>query len=161
MRRFFEKKFLKQKFINHQNYNMLVEQYSKLISCFAKYNVPKVEYFSINDIFEVTYKIIVEVGSQFPIKILGNSGTGKSTFLSLLFIYLYNKLSENNYKYIPVYLDLHYYLKLESSNAAQSFEQDFKIITEVSKKYINSFIVVIVDSIEVTCLLLFTTIIAI
>ena len=43
------------------------------------------------------------------IKIKGPDGTGKSTFLSILYIYLYNYCRKNGFSFYPFYINLHFY----------------------------------------------------
>jgi 5'-deoxynucleotidase YfbR-like HD superfamily hydrolase/predicted amidohydrolase len=131
-------------------FKTLEAQYSNLFSCFIECDIPDKD--KINNIFEATYEIIIKENDEnnaFPIKLTGNHGTGKSKFLSIFFIYLFNKIKKsNNYEYIPVYLDLHRYAKINEQDLQGNINNTFEIIFNVCKKFPDSYIILMIDSVE-------------
>ena len=76
-------------------------------SCSTFYNEQqeKIRY-EDNNIFE-HFACLTDAGSErYVFSIKGEPGTGKSTFLTLEYLYMFNKFYSGNYKYIPFYFDV-------------------------------------------------------
>jgi len=132
-----------------KKFNFSPYKYSELFSFFIECDM--LDNDKINNIFETTYEIITKEEKEdnaFPIKITGNSGTGKSKFLSILFQYLFNKIEINDFKYIPFYLGLHSYAEMKESESRIEIENAFKIIFAICKELPNSYIILMIDSVE-------------
>jgi len=148
-RKYLENIFPRIQSIENENIELLTEQYSNLLINFIT-NFDDNEIIHNKNIFLYSYEIIIapEINNPYPIQILGKPGTGKRTFLSILYKFVFHKLKDNNYMFIPFYLDLHYFITLEANEARAKIDDILSLFNSIKNEYTNSKIVFIIDSIE-------------
>lgn len=102
-------KYIKERYREEELPNQTIEVYSDLfkLSIDVLDNDRKVEI--DKNIFDFVREDILTQKKGNLIKILGPDGTGKSTFLSILYIYLYRYCLENGFSFYPFYINLHFY----------------------------------------------------
>lgn len=101
--------FIKQKFRSKNlSYNAF-DNYSDLLKQLISINDTYKELKITENLFEYIRNLICSSPSTYPLKVQGPAGTGKSTFLSLLYLYLYQFSVTKNCNFIPFYMDLHCY----------------------------------------------------
>ena len=81
--------------------------YSELFQYFVKVKNDDSEEQKVENLFEFIVDKVHQTQNENYIKILGPDGTGKSTFLSLLYLYLYESYCENRLQEYPYYINLH------------------------------------------------------
>jgi len=106
---FIMKKYIKARYRTKELSERDIKLYSDLfklsIDIFIDHN--KVE---LNkNIFDFVREDILTQKKGNLIKIVGPDGTGKSTFLSILYIYLYNYCLNHGFSFYPFYINLHFY----------------------------------------------------
>ncbi|GAA6490755.1 MULTISPECIES: HD domain-containing protein [Eubacteriales] len=106
-----------------------------------------------NNIFEFVKKAIIECkDKQDVIKIVGPDGTGKSSFLSILYTYLYKYCIDENI--CPFYINLHFYDSIISDDDYQGeitknkINEDVRDIKEFIEEYPDLTYVFIIDGNE-------------
>lgn len=106
---FIIKNYIKERYRKQKPSGQDLEIFSDLFKlCIDVFdNEKKVE---INkNIFDFVREDILTQKQENLIKIEGPDGTGKSTFLSILYIYLYLYCEKNGFSFCPFYINLHYY----------------------------------------------------
>ncbi|TMU57456.1 TIR domain-containing protein [Flagellimonas algicola] len=84
-----------------------------------------------NGIFEDILGYVKNANSEIPLLISGHPGSGKSTFLSILFYYFWNKYSESLFEYTPIFVDVDIYNSyLEIEQARKAFVRDIEPIRD-------------------------------
>ncbi len=109
LHRFVMENYIKERYRGQELSEQDVEAYSDLFKLCIDVldNEKKVE---VNkNIFEFVRKDILTKDKQNLIKVVGPDGTGKSTFLSILYIYLYSHCLKNGFTFYPFYINLHFY----------------------------------------------------
>lgn len=106
------------------------ESYSNLFSYIICSDNVKISSGSKTIFFDLASRIVESTG-DYPIKLSGIVGSGKTTFLSVLYKYLYEQSKLTNYSFIPFYIDLHY---LENQNFIE-ISTDYK---KYAKEIINN-----------------------
>ena len=86
-----------------------------------------------DNVFEELLSLLITTNSKCPLKVSGIVGTGKSTFLSILYLYIYKKFQQGIINLYPFYIDLHRYL---ITNTKES--QDVIYILDSIKKEIEA-----------------------
>lgn len=104
------------------------------------------------NIFDYIRENILSQENENLIKVVGADGTGKSTFLSILYLYLYNYCVNNNFSFFPFYINLHYYdSKVNNSSQNDVKEimyEDLKIFKRLVEDYPNIPYIIIIDGNE-------------
>lgn len=103
-----------EKFIKKRVSNLKIEQktfdsYSELFEFFIKVRNDDFEEQNVDNYFEFIVDKVHQTDNENYIKILGPDGTGKSTFLSILYLYLYECYCKGKLQEYPFYINLHYY----------------------------------------------------
>lgn len=106
------------------------------------------------NIFEFIRENILLQEEKNLIKITGPDGTGKSTFLSILYIYLYEYCMQHGFTYYPFYINLHYYDKFiqgpsfEEKQVRDIITSDLKALSDIAHTYPNLPCIIIIDGDE-------------
>ncbi len=102
-------KFLKKRYQKREKLEGKYKAYSDFFKLFVEVTEEEKGIISVDNFFDFVKKNINEnVGEDF-IKICGPDGTGKSSFLMILYQYLYECFLRGEIKVYPFYIDLHYY----------------------------------------------------
>lgn len=86
----------------------------------------------VDNLFEFVKEKIKYKPDENFIRISGPDGTGKSTFLSILYMYLYECYIKQEISIYPFYINLHYYDK-----AVVGRESEFKKVEQISRMIAN------------------------
>ncbi len=128
--------------------------YSELFQYFVKVKNDDSEEQKVENLFEFIVDKVHQTQNENYIKILGPDGTGKSTFLSLLYLYLYESYCENRLQEYPYYINLHYYDRevvdvrcLEEINGAieKKIREDLKELLKLSESNEETNFLIIID----------------
>ncbi len=129
--------------IETQGLELTCQKYTQYFSIACQ--IPEtVKYIKDTCMFKELVDIIIETNSKFPLYISGEIGTGKSSFLTLLYL----SLKKWGRDIVPLYFDLHSFEIQDKQVALQRFEEETdlfeKIIAEEKEKYI----ILIIDGID-------------
>lgn len=106
---FIMKKYIKERYreaeLSGQDINLYSEMFKLFVDINNGDNIVQVN----KNIFDYVREDILTQKRGNLIKIVGPDGTGKSTFLSILYIYLYKYCLNNGFTFYPFYINLHYY----------------------------------------------------
>lgn len=80
------------------------------------------------NIFEQISRFIIDSNSSNPLLVDGYAGCGKTSFLSVLYLFLYEKYKNKETKKIPLFINLHYY------NKQVYPEKSLKFLDQAKKK---------------------------
>ena len=136
-------KFIKRKFQRIDVNSKTFAEYSDLFKAFICVKNDDSEEQNVDNYFKFIANKVDESSSENYIKVLGPDGTGKSTFLSLLYLYLYDSYLKKELLEYPFYINLHYYDKNvidaksmdELNNVVkQHIQKDLKELIEFSTK---------------------------
>lgn len=137
------KKFIKKRYQNWEDLEQKYGKYSNFFKMFVEVTEEENGKVDVDNLFEfVKEKINGNVGENF-IKICGQDGTGKSSFLMLLYQYLYGCFLREEINVYPYYIDLHYYEwkvvnvtgKEELQREAEKYiREDLEAVAELGKK---------------------------
>lgn len=83
--------------------------------------------------FEDIMKLVISCEQKYVLAINGLQGTGKSTFLSLIYYQMMEDYQKTNL--FPILIDLHYFEKFTKHNAKKFLQEDLKKISDIIKKY--------------------------
>lgn len=106
------------------------------------------------NIFEFVREDILTKKKGNLIKIVGPDGTGKSTFLSILYIYLYSYCKENEFSFYPFYINLHYYDNVVEETASNEevvksiMDKDLEILKSIVQAFPDLPYIIIIDGNE-------------
>lgn len=103
------KKFIKKRYSDMKTNHIMIESYSKLFKSFVCVKKDDLEEQQVDNLFQFAANKVDETDNENYIKVIGPDGTGKSTFLSLLYLYLYQKFCNQEIMHYPFYINLHYY----------------------------------------------------
>ena len=92
--------------------------------------------------------VLKQIGNNENIVLQGMQGTGKSSFMSLLFIDILNKFRNEGTGVYPVYIDIHYYLKRDTFDSAEELRNDVVIIKKAMNSNANVKWVIFIDGID-------------
>lgn len=111
------------------------------ISC----QIPKaVKYIKDTCMFKELTEIIIDTNSKFPLYISGEIGTGKSSFLTLLYL----SLQKWGKDIVPLYFDLHSFEIQDKQIAIQRFNEEMKLLERVITEEDVRTIILIIDGID-------------
>lgn len=145
-------KFIKRKFQRIDVNSKTFAEYSDLFKAFICVKNDDSEEQNVDNYFKFIANKVDESSSENYIKVLGPDGTGKSTFLSLLYLYLYDSYLKKELLEYPFYINLHYYDKNvidaksmdELNNVVkQHIQKDLKELIEFSTKTKTNFLIII------------------
>lgn len=131
--------------------------YSELFSYFVKIKKDDSEVQKVDDIFEFIVDQVQKTDGENYIKILGPDGTGKSTFLSLLYLYLYESYCDHRLQEYPYYINLHYYdreiTQIDSQKELDAaikkqMNEDLSDLLKLSEENENNSFLIIIDGNE-------------
>lgn len=145
-------RFIKKKFRNIEINSEIFNDYSNLFRPFVLVRNEHLEKLYVDNFFEfISDKVDKSKGEDF-IKVLGPDGTGKSTFLSILYLYLYDGYCNRKLSEYPFYINLRFYDEnvieaddMEELNnvVKQQIQEDLKELIELSTKYSSNFLIII------------------
>lgn len=156
---FIVKNYLKDHIYISADIHECVELYSnvfKNVVSVKDYNGAYVNMFDQN-IFEFLNDKIFDSSSTNPLIIQGASGGGKSTFLSILYIKLYDCYKHKKCSEIPVFINLHYYNRYVypygnkniKDQAYDKLKEDlFSLLKNIAIENTGSKFVLIIDGID-------------
>lgn len=131
-------KFIKKRYRDIKINPVIIESYSRLFKSFVCVKKDDSELQQVDNLFQFAADKVNETNNENYIKVVGPDGTGKSTFLSLLYLYLYENFCSRKIKHYPFYINLHYY----DSNTidAENMDELNKVIKEEINKDINTLV---------------------
>lgn len=106
------------------------------------------------NIFEFVREDILTKRKGDLIKIVGPDGTGKSTFLSILYIYLYKYCIDNGFSFYPFYINLHFYDNIVEDITSNEvvvktrMYKDLEILKSIVQTFPNLPYIIIIDGNE-------------
>lgn len=103
-----------------------------------------INYIKDGNMFLELADIVVNTKSSFPLYVSGEIGTGKSSFLSLLFL----ALCSIKMDILPIYFDLHSYEEQDKKSATYRFNEDTKLIENIIKEEKFKDIIFFVDGLD-------------
>lgn len=130
------KKFIKK---NYQNKELKYKEYSELFKMFIQITDLRGEKICIDNLFEfIKEKVESNLDENF-IKIMGPDGTGKSTFVSVLYRYLYESYEKGEISMYPFYINLHYYDKvgIDKVNEDQEYKEIVRMMLDDMEELIE------------------------
>lgn len=150
-------KFIKKRFSNITMDMDIFEAYSELFKSFVCVKNDDLKELEVDNLFMFIADKVDETNNENFIKVVGPDGTGKSTFLSLLYIYLYECFCSKTIKEYPFYINLHYYdsnvinaESLDELNAVvkEKIREDLEALIEFSKTNPKINFLIIIDGNE-------------
>lgn len=148
------KQFIKDRYRNFEGDNATFLQYSDLFKLFVQVMDDELQEQKVDDLFQFVLDKIDEIKDENYIKILGPDGTGKSTFLSILYVYLYQCFQERKLTQYPFYINLHYYDSAVTNADAideldkkveEKMKEDLKELIEISRDNNKAGFLIIID----------------
>lgn len=147
-------KYIKERYRDEELSREAIEAYSDLfkLSIDVLYNEREIKI--DKNIFEFVQEDILTKKKRNLIKIVGPDGTGKSSFLSILYIYLYRYCLDNGFSFCPFYINLHFYDTIidgETPNeqtVRDVMYNDLEILKQVAEIYHNIPYIIIIDGNE-------------
>lgn len=146
--------FIKPKCRDFADEESAFREFSNLFRLFVRVVDDESEEQEVDDLFQFVLDKIDEIKGEDYIKILGPDGTGKSTFLSVLYVYLYKCFRERKLAQYPFYINLHYYdSKVTEADTEEELEQkvkekikeDMHELIEISKENERAGFLIIID----------------
>lgn len=154
LNRFIMNNYIKERYRENSFSEEEIQKYSDLfklsVDIFYKNKVIKIE----ENIFEFVYEFFQSKKTKNLIKIVGPDGTGKSTFLSILYIYLYKYCINNGFTFYPFYINLHFYDNIVDSKTFNEEEikaimyKDLEILKRIAQNFPNIPFIIIIDGNE-------------
>lgn len=150
-------KFIKKRFRNIILNSDILDSYSELFKAFISVINDESMKQDVDNLFLFIANKVDETSNENYIKVVGPDGTGKSTFLSLLYIYLYRCFSSHKLKDYPFYINLHYYDSniIEAGNMdelngiiKEKIKEDLDGLIELSKTNPSINFLIIIDGNE-------------
>lgn len=114
-------KFIKKRYRDIKVSEKTFAEYSDLFKPFVQVTSDGTGEHEVDNLFEFVIDKIDVADNENYIKIIGPDGTGKSSFLSILYIYLYHCFCKKRIAEYPFYINLHYYdtIDLEGSSISE------------------------------------------
>lgn len=111
----------------------------------ATCQIPEIiKYIKDSCMFKELADVIIDTNSKFPLYISGEIGTGKSSFLTLLYLLL--KKRENDI--VPLYFDLHSFELQDRQVAIKRFDEETKLLEEIISNEKQKYIILIIDGLD-------------
>lgn len=145
LEKFIKKSYKGKSSINFKNYSDLFKLCVNVVN-------DRAEEVEINNLFEFVKDKLNENEESDKeenfIKIKGPDGTGKSTFLSILYMYLYESFANGVITNYPFYINLHYYDTIIMDGEGKEhiidlIKEDIKPLIELSKKFSDGILIII------------------
>jgi len=146
--------YIKERYRNFNFNDNIIDKYSDLFKAFVKTLKNDNEIHIDKNIFEFIKDELLVARNNNLIKISGPDGTGKSTFLSILYIYLYNYCLKNGFKFYPFYINLHFYDGIISDTYPNEedvktvMDKDLENLKKIIDQFPNMYFVIIIDGNE-------------
>ncbi len=118
------------------------DKYNRAINIMEKIVTYQYEEFNFNNMVDN----IVKCGNKVVLSVNGLQGTGKSTFMSLLFYSIRKKY--NNDEIIPILIDLHYFDKYAVGYAKTLLLNDLNEIDNIVKRYSDRKVILLFDGLD-------------
>ena len=129
--------------IEKQGLELTCQKYTEYFSIACQ--IPeKVKYIKDTCMFKELADIIIDTNSKFPLYISGEIGTGKSSFLTLLYL----SLKKWGRDIIPLYFDLHSFEMPDKQVALRRFEEETNLFEKIIAVEKEKFIILIIDGID-------------
>ena len=123
---FIMKKYIKEKYREEELSGQDIEVYSNLFKLCIDIYDDKGKASVDKNIFDFVKDVILNQEKENLIKIAGPDGTGKNTFLSILYMYLYRYCLDEGFSFCPFYINLHFYDTVTGNSVLD--EQEIKNI---------------------------------
>ena len=146
--------YIKERYRENELSELEIQKYSDLfelsVDIFENNKAIKLE----KNIFEFVREDILTKKKGNLIKIVGPDGTGKSTFLSLLYIYLYRYCINNGFSFYPFYINLHFYDNIVGDTISNDkvvksiMYKDLEILKSIERTFPNLPYIIIIDGNE-------------
>ncbi len=146
--------YIKERYRENELSEAEIQKYSDLfkisINIFDNNKAIKIE----KNIFEFVREDILTKKKGNLIKIVGPDGTGKSTFLSILYIYLYRYCINNGFSFYPFYINLHFYDNVVEDTTSNEevvkaiMYKDLEILKSIVQTFPNLPYIIIIDGNE-------------
>lgn len=146
--------YIKKRYRENELSKEEIQKYSDLfklsVDIFDNNKAIKIE----KNIFEFVRDDILTKKQGNLIKIVGPDGTGKSTFLSILYIFLYSYCKENEFSFYPFYINLHFYdnvVEDKTSNeevVKEIMHKDLEILKSIVQAFPDLPYIIIIDGNE-------------
>lgn len=147
-------KFIKKRYQNIKVSEKTFAEYSDLFKPFVQVTSDETGEYEVDNLFEFVIDKIDVADNENYIKIIGPDGTGKSSFLSILYVYLYHCFCKKRIIEYPFYINLHYYdtIDLEGSSVSELNQKvkskingDLSAMIELSKHDFDNKFLIIID----------------
>lgn len=96
---------------------------------------------SDDNLFEVFTSLLLEKEGHKPINIKGNKGTGKSSFLTIEYLYLLEKFKNGKIQYMPFYFNFEGIMDSSNTRTEEDIQYDANKIMDIQykefEKYLN------------------------
>lgn len=144
--------FIKEKYQNFAGADSIFKAYSDLFQLFVLVTDDSGKKQETDNLFSFVRNQMDESIDENFIKIIGPDGTGKSTFLSLLYVYLYDCFCKGEISKYPFYVNLHYYdskvTEADTPNeldkkVEEKIEKDLSELIAISEKCNSGFLIII------------------
>lgn len=150
---FSSKNYIKKKYRDGELSEQDIERYSDLFKLSITVLNRKKEICIKGNIFKYIRDDILTQKEGNLIKISGPDGTGKSTFLSILYIYLYKNFIANKFPFYPYYINLHFYDNIINEEPSEdiikeTMYKDLKKLKELVDVYPDMSYIIIIDGNE-------------
>jgi len=146
---------IKNDILDIEKSDKILEKYSSLFSKITSFGEnsafkPK----NPKNFFKELIEHVTKSVSKFPLLISGSPGSGKSEFLSALYLTLYSRFKKGDTKYYPVLINLHYYDKHPyktpnktsiQEQAKNLFESDFEILKRSIEQNKEKELLILID----------------
>lgn len=134
-----------------ENDETALKKYSDLFRFFVRIQPTDSKDEQIGNLFDFVADKVNNMQDEYILKIIGPDGTGKSTFLSLLYLYLHRLYCTQKLSVYPYYINLHQYEKRisEIQNTAEPnnivkewIKEDFECLGEYTNSDTNFLLIV-------------------
>lgn len=103
-----------------------------------------IKYIKDSCMFKELADVIIDTNSKFPLYISGEIGTGKSSFLTLLYMLLKKRGND----IVPLYFDLHSFELQDRQVAIKRFEAETKLFEEIISSEKQKYVILIIDGLD-------------
>lgn len=126
-----------------QGLELVCQKYTEFFSIACQ--IPEsVKYIKDTYMFKELADIVIDTQSKFPLYISGEIGTGKSSFLTLLYL----SLKEWGKDIVPLYFDLHSFETQDKNIALQRFEEETNLFEKIISCEKEKYVILIIDGID-------------
>lgn len=145
--------YVKEKYRNNEISEDEFNKYSELFKLIISIQEDEKSIEISKNIFDFVREDIISKRKNNLIKVIGPDGMGKSTFLSILYIFLYKFCEENGFSFYPFYINLHYYDKIIKDEqpdnlVKEKIEADLDDFYKITKECGDIQYIIIIDGNE-------------